>query len=420
MPLLAIDIISLVNAIDVFKATVKIIVMRYFVICLIFLGMVSCSSEDSNGSNPTVSISDVTIQEGSSNNKVSVNVRLSKASVESVTIFVETADGSAVADEDYLSLSRSVEFQPGSTSEDVEVDIIGDDFAELDEIFTVSIVNVSGANIGEGTATITITNDDGEIGALRIPETGYSTPEAYDGWDLIWSDEFEGTALDENFWTYEIGNGTWGWGNNELQYYRRDNTSIVDGHLVIEAKEEEFGGFNYTSSRLITRDKFEFQYGRVDIRAALPEGQGLWPALWMLGANFPQVGWPRCGEIDIMEITGDQPSKLLGTVHYSNPTGQRLLNEGSTQLPNGEKFSDEFHVFSLVWEEDRILFLLDDVQYHGISRAGLGGSNPYPFNDPFFFIFNVAVGGTLPGSPDATTMFPQRMIVDYVRVFQEN
>lgn len=192
---------------------------------------------------------------------------------------------------------------------------------------------------------------------------------------------------------------------------------MYDGHMVIEARNEAFGGSNYTSSRLITRGKREFRYGRIDIRAVLPEGRGLWPALWMLGRNITQVGWPACGEIDIMELIGSNPGRVLGTVHFGNSTAQRQFVGGSKTLPSGKKFSEEFHVFSLIWEQNRIRWLVDDEEYFEFTPAQSGGG-PYPFNNHFFFIFNVAVGGTLPGSPDATTVFPQRMIVDYIRVFQ--
>jgi len=145
----------------------------------------------------------------------------------------------------------------------------------------------------------------------------------------------------------------------------------------------------------------------------LPEGQGIWPALWMLGAKFNAVGWPRCGEIDIMELVGNQPDRVHGTVHFGTSVSTRQQNGGSTRLPDVSKFSGEYHVFSLVWKEDKIEWLVDDTVFHEFSK-----SFPYPFNDSFFFIFNVAVGGNWPGSPDDTTLFPQRMIVDYVRVFQ--
>ncbi|GAA5031311.1 hypothetical protein GCM10011506_21050 [Marivirga lumbricoides] len=251
------------------------------------------------------------------------------------------------------------------------------------------------------------------------PDDGYTTPLQYEGYDLVWQDEFEGSQLSSD-WTPEIGTGGNGWGNNELQYYRAENTTVGGGYLTIEAKEESFSGSNYTSSRLITKDKQDFQYGRIDIRAILPFGQGVWPALWMLGANFDEVGWPRSGEIDIMEKIGGgiKESQVFGTLHWDN-NGQYACTcgEGSPYQLSSGTFADEFHVFSLLWDEEKIQWLVDDNVYHTIDISPQGLDE---FRKPFFFIFNVAVGGNLPGSPDATTQFPQKMIVDYVRVFQEN
>lgn len=248
---------------------------------------------------------------------------------------------------------------------------------------------------------------------------GYTTSLEYEGYDLVWQDEFEGNSL-SNDWTPEIGTGGNGWGNNELQYYRAENTTVGGGYLTIEAKKESFSGSNYTSSRLITKDKQEFQYGRIDIRAILPSGQGVWPALWMLGANFDQVGWPRSGEIDIMEKIGGgiKESQVFGTLHWDN-NGQHACTcgQGSPYQLSSGTFADEFHVFTLLWDESKIQWLVDDNVYHTIDISPQGLDE---FRKPFFFIFNVAVGGNLPGSPDASTVFPQKMIVDYVRVFQEN
>lgn len=248
-----------------------------------------------------------------------------------------------------------------------------------------------------------------------IPDTGYTTPESYDGYTLVWQDEFNGTALDLNVWKHELGTGSNGWGNNELQYYRKENTSIVDGHLVIEAKKENFSGRSYTSSRIVTMGKKKFKYGRVDIRAALPKGQGIWPALWMLGSNFGDVGWPHCGEIDIMELVGGtgKDNFVHGTTHWDN-NGSYASYGGSYRLTSGI-FNDEFHVFSIIWDESQIRWFVDDKQFHSIDITQASLSE---FRQEFFFIFNVAVGGNWPGSPDGTTEFPQRMIVDYVRVFQ--
>lgn len=252
------------------------------------------------------------------------------------------------------------------------------------------------------------------------PNTGYTSPESYEGYKLVWSDEFNSPSISED-WTFEIGDGCpelCGWGNQELEYYKKENTSIVDGNLVITAKRESMGGKQYTSSRLITKGKQSFTYGRIDIRALLPKGQGLWPALWMLGENIDEVSWPKCGEIDIMEMVGgsteDRDRTIHGTVHWDN-AGSYANYGGSTKLSTGI-FNDEFHVFSIEWDPGKIVWLLDGEEYHviDITPAGLE-----EFHKPMFFIFNVAVGGIWPGSPDGSTVFPQEMKVDYIRVFQE-
>ncbi len=251
-----------------------------------------------------------------------------------------------------------------------------------------------------------------------ISDDGYTTPLSYSGYTLVWNDEFDGSSLDETDWNFEIGTGTNGWGNNELQYYKKENTLLDQGYLIIEAKRESFNSSQYTSSRITTENKVEFNYGRIDIRAKLPKGQGIWPALWMLGANFRTVGWPSCGEIDIMELVGGGEGKddvVHGTAHWDN-NGTKADFSGSTQLSSGI-FNDEFHVFTIIWDSNTITWYMDDQQYHVID---ITQSELSEFQNEFFFIFNVAVGGNWPGSPNASTIFPQQMIVDYVRVFQEN
>jgi beta-glucanase (GH16 family) len=250
--------------------------------------------------------------------------------------------------------------------------------------------------------------------SVQIDATGYLTPPTYPGLALVWQDEFNGTSLNTTYWTHEIGGS--GWGNNELQYYQENNTLVENGMLIIRAKRENVDGRNYTSSRIITLGKYSFKYGRVDIRAKLPKGQGIWPALWMLGANIKTVGWPKCGEIDIMEMIGGtgNDNKVHGTVHWDNG-GSHAQYGGSTSLAGGKIFADEFHVFSIVWDESFIKWYLDDVQFHVIDITPEGLSE---LRQDHFFIFNVAVGGNWPGSPDASTTFPQFMAVDYIRVFQ--
>lgn len=249
-------------------------------------------------------------------------------------------------------------------------------------------------------------------------DDGYITPISYEGMSLIWNDEFNGASLNETDWNYEIGTGSNGWGNNELQYYRRENTSVANGFLTIEARRENFSGNAYTSSRLTTQGKVDFRYGRIDIRALLPEGQGIWPALWMLGDNFSTVGWPACGEIDIMEMVGGGDGRddtVHGTIHWDN-NGSKADTGGSTRLSSGI-FNDRFHVFTLQWDAEKIQWYMDDRLFYSVDTTPEALSE---FRNEFFFIFNVAVGGNWPGSPDASTSFPQKMVVDYVRVFQKN
>ena len=250
-----------------------------------------------------------------------------------------------------------------------------------------------------------------------IPTKGYTTPTSYANLKLTWADEFEGTSLNEKFWNYELGNNN-GWGNNELQNYKKENTSVKDGYLIVEAKSESAGNQIYTSSRLTTQNKYNFKYGRVDIRAALPKGQGIWPALWMLGKNITTVSWPKCGEIDIMEMVGGNSGvgsdrTTYGTDHWDN-NGTRALYGGNTKLASGI-FNDEFHVFSIVWDAKKIVWYLDDKQFHVIDTTPAGLSE---FQEEYFLLVNLAVGGDWPGKPDGTTVLPQYLVVDYIRVFQ--
>ena len=259
-----------------------------------------------------------------------------------------------------------------------------------------------------------------EIANQDVPvEQGYTTPLHYDGWDLVWHDEFEGNAVNSNYWSFEVGDGCphlCGWGNNEWQYYRAQNAWVEGGVLTIEARRENFGNRNYTSARMKTQGKKSFLYGRVDIRALLPKGQGIWPALWTLGESITSVGWPACGEIDIMEMIGGsgRENQVHGTVHWD--LNGHVQAGGSYTLPSGT-FADEYHVFSIIWDENLIRWFVNDIQYYQID---ITPNHMTEFHEKHFFIFNVAVGGNWPGYPDGTTIFPQQMKVDYIRVFQKN
>ena len=380
----------------------------------------SCKGDEDPGgggggiSNVQITISDVTKFEGNEPSTYEFKVRLSKESDETISVDYKTKDAAATAGEDYVAKNGTLTFAPSETSQSIFIDIIADTLKEADEDFLVELSNPTNAIIDTDEGIGTMRNDDT---FLPGSDDGYITPTSYAGYTLTWADEFDGTEIDETSWTHETGNH--GWGNQELQNYtaRPVNSYIANGKLVIEAREENFGGSEYTSARIISAGKREYQFGRIDIRAKLPVGQGMWPALWMLGANFFTVGWPNCGEIDIMENVGFEPNISHGAAHWG-PQGQTFSTPktGDYHIPAGETFADEFHVFSIIWETDNIKWYVDDNLFHTLNKSEVGAH--YNFNAPFFFIMNIAVGGTWPGSPDATTVFPQRMFVDYVRVFQ--
>jgi len=231
-----------------------------------------------------------------------------------------------------------------------------------------------------------------------------------------WSDEFDGPANalpSAAKWTYDLGGG--GWGNQELQTYTNDPANghlDGNGHLIIHVDRS---GAGYTSARIKTQGRFSAQYGRVEARIRLPFGQGIWPAFWMLGADFPATPWPQCGEVDIMEHVGREPSVNHGGVHGPGYSGGSSVSATYT-LPGGAKLSDDFHVFAIDWSPQSIAFSVDGTVYRTVRPSSLPAGAPWVFDKPFFLILNVAVGGTFPGNPDATTQFPQEMIVDYVRV----
>ena len=386
-------------------------------IIFVMLGCSKSSGGDaSTQTDPAISIDDVSIFEGNAGtSSFQFEVTLSRTSSKTVTVAYSTVDGSAKHDQDYTAISnQTLTFAPNETSKKISVTVVSDDIEEADDQFSVVLSNPTNATIAKNTGTATIRNDDSKA---SFTDTGYDAPTSYAGYSLAWSDEFNGTSLDPAVWTFETGTGSGGWGNNELEYYtdRSENTSLQNGKLVIHALKESFGSAAYTSARIKTQGKKEFTFGRIDIRAILPKGKGVWPALWMLGGNINTVGWPACGETDIMELLGQEPTKVYGTLHFGSLSnhGQR----GSNYVLTTGSFSDQFHVFSLEWKQDQVNFYIDNNLYQTITKVDIG-AYPYPFNAPFFFIFNVAIGGNWPGNPDPTTYLPQWMIVDYVRVYQ--
>jgi beta-glucanase (GH16 family) len=250
-------------------------------------------------------------------------------------------------------------------------------------------------------------------------------PPQQSGWTLAWSDEFsgqDGSLPDPTKWTYDIGGG--GWGNDELEYYTRrpQNARIAQGNLVITAIKETYTGVDgvrrdYTSARLKTQGLFAQAYGRFEAQIKIPEGQGMWPAFWMLGEDVPSVGWPKCGEIDIMENIGKEPGTIHGSLHGPSTIGGTSDLTSIFSLPDGRSFAADYHLYAIEWEPGIVRFYVDANLYATFTSSQWPAGGTWVFDHPFFILLNLAVGGDWPGSPDATTKFPQTMLVDYVRVY---
>jgi beta-glucanase (GH16 family) len=243
------------------------------------------------------------------------------------------------------------------------------------------------------------------------------------GMALVWADEFDYEGLpDSSRWGYDVGDGCpniCGWGNNELQYYtegRLANARVEGGRLIIEAHREDFAGRQYTSARLVTKHKGDWKYGRIEVRAKLPSGRGTWPAIWMLPTAWAYGGWPASGEIDIMEHVGFEPDSVFGTVHtraYNHI--QRTQRGGGIYLPKAEH---EFYLYAIEWDEEKIDFFVDEERYFSFANEGKG-FEAWPFDQQFHLLLNIAVGGNWGGKHGVDEdIWPQRMEVEYVRVYQ--
>jgi beta-glucanase (GH16 family) len=395
--------------------------MKVIWICFVVM-CISCSKGggSSDSPKPKASINDASMSEGNGGSGTfTFSVTLDHAYGETVSITYSTTEGTAKAGDDFTAaLNQSITFQANEVQKNISIPMVADNVREGDETFSVMLTGATNASIDRFTGVGTIVNDD-----ITVPFTnaGYDAPTMYPGYTLAWGDEFNTGILDAAAWTVEGGDGCpsiCGWGNNELEYYtaRPENLFFQDGKLLIEARRENFSGKNFTSSKLVSRDKKIFKFGRIDIRAKLPKGKGIWPALWMLPQSNVYGGWPRSGEIDIMELVGHEANKVYGTLHFGPGPGSTQISRSYT-LPGGALFNDEFHVFSLEWKLDQIKWYVDGNLFSTVNKPDVGAAT-WPFNEDFFFILNLAVGGNWPGSPDASTQFPQWLIVDYVRVYQ--
>ncbi|NOK33220.1 glycoside hydrolase family 16 protein [Corallococcus exercitus] len=251
-------------------------------------------------------------------------------------------------------------------------------------------------------------------------QPGPVTEQPGTGWELVWQDEFDGpagTLPSKERWVADVGGDGWGNGQFEYDTARAENASLDgEGHLAITARKERYGGNDYTSARLTTKNRYTQTYGRIEARIHLPTGRGIWPAFWMLGADVDSVGWPECGEIDIMEYRGQIPSIVRGSLHGPGYSGG--ANIGREHAVSGAPLSADFHVYAVEWEPERIRFILDDTVFFEATPKNLPAGKKWVYDHPHFLILNVAVGGSFVGPPDSSTVFPQTMKVDYVRVYE--
>ena len=232
---------------------------------------------------------------------------------------------------------------------------------------------------------------------------------------ILFTDDFDNTFLDLNHWNYELGDGCpelCGWGNNEFQIYTKENVFIRDENLVIKATKQ---GNKYYSGRITTKDKIEFQYGTVEVKAKLPTGTGLWPAIWMLGHDIDDIFWPLCGEIDIMEYVGKTPGKIHTTLHTKDSYGQSI----NTKVTTIENIEDGFHIYKMNWDKNKIQFFVDDTIVYTFSPANKNKIN-WPFDKPFYLILNLAIGGEFGGFEVDDNIFPQEFIIDYIKVYDNS
>jgi len=283
---------------------------------------------------------------------------------------------------------------------------------------TIVICSLSSCTDKKSPQSVNEATPKNQATPIQSTSTPATETKVENAWKLVWNDEFDGkngSPIDKSKWVSEIGNNS-GWGNAEYEYYTDSlkNCYQENGNLVIKAIKEKKDNFEYTSARVKTQGIYEFTYGKVEIRAKLPQGDGIWPAFWMLGTNITTTGWPNCGEIDVMEHIGKTPDNIYGTLHGPGYSGSSGL--GSATISKTSLYND-FHTYTVEWNQEGIKWFFDGTEYHKVIKKYIDDEK-WPFDDKFFILINLAVGGYWPGYPSETTQFPQSYTIDYVRVYQ--
>ncbi|MEL6134344.1 MAG: family 16 glycosylhydrolase [Bacteroidota bacterium] len=334
---------------------------------------------------------------------------LSEALSEDLTVSFAISEITAEEGTDYeLPSIQQVVISAGSTTGEIVVPIIDDGEAEIEEAFLLEITNNANVRMMNNPTQATITSDD----LLSIMDEGFTSPISYGQFTLVWEENFEGPQLDPATWNYETGFGIEGNSNNELQDYRRQNAYVQDGYLILDVRQEPNG--SYTSARINTDGKRTFQFGRIDIRAKLPEGKGIRPGLAMLGENFSSVGLPQSGALELGYLDGSEVAiARSGAEWFQNGQIETIVDTFNQRTTT---FTEEFHVYSIFWEPTQITWYVDGIKYNLLTTTP---EEMDEFRQAFFFVLGASVGGDRLGEPDTSTRFPQRMIVDYIRVYQQ-
>ena len=376
--------------------------------------MASCHTGGNEENTPTVKMKLRNDYEGTGQNKIlDVTVVLSSPATVPVTVTYSTVDSTAKGGMDFIPITHgTLVFNPGETSKKINIELVSDSIMEFTESFKLMITNVENAKLAGPILSITIYDDD--LTRPTLLEDGYITPKSYPGMKLRFADEFNDSIINYFTWNYETGEGPWGVGQLQEFTDKSENLSVKNGKLRITAINNNG---HFTSGRINTVNTNSVHFGVIDIRAKLPSGRGIFPSIWLLNTDYNGSNWPKCGEIDIAALNGNIPSQIIGIAYYS-ASGPRN-KEGFYSLPDyTNSFSDQFHIFTIIWQNDRIEWFVDYKKYMEIVQDDVG--NDWPFNSSFYFYLDLVVGGTLVGDPDNTTVFPQTMEVDYIRAFFPN
>ena len=331
-------------------------------------------------------------------------------------VLVACGDGETICEEPIEIDDSSTSYSDSLSSSTITQESSSSEMADqVRHDDSTAVVSSSSAAV-TSSSSWTLSSSDSRVTEVESSSSSAAVPSSSSESPYFWSDEFD--ALDTTKWTFEIGTGSSGWGNNEKEYYtdRSENAYVQDGILHIRANKEDYKGSGYTSARMITKGKFSFTYGTVEARIALPTGKGIWPAFWMLGANIDQVSWPACGEIDIIEAVNSE-SVVYGTNHWQYEGSHAEYGNNTNDFHGAKKALDitQFHTYKMTWDEKLIAMYVDDFKYHEISiENNAGGTDA--FHKPQFFLLNVAVAGNWPGFDVDDTQFPNEMLVDYIRV----